>query len=95
MYYTVNPFGEERADIRAAQIICWLANASGNLKNKLEVGQVLPFLEMSEYAAEETLQEARDRRGSNLEKKFRVYATEHNWWGDAERVKKGRTEEGL
>lgn len=85
IYYEVEPFGEQRADLRAAMIICWLSNTLGNLKKDIQVSDVLPFI--AESLITESPEDARDRRGAALERKMRAYATQHNWKAEAEGLK--------
>ncbi len=87
LYYEVEPFGEQRADLRAAMIICCLSNTLGNLKKVLQVADVLPFLDESESHSTESPEDARYRRGCALERKMREYTAEHNLKFEADEAK--------
>ncbi len=64
-YYSLEPFGEERADLRAAQLACLIANANRDPQKKREPFTVDDFMpkfdgEPSQPKGRQTWQEQKE-----------------------------------
>lgn len=85
MYYNVEPFGEQRADLRTAVLICYLVNHLHPPKQTLQPKDILPFL----GDAPEPTRTTGIERGIELEKKMSVYTMLHNASVAAQAAKAG------
>lgn len=89
MYHNVEPFGEQRADLRTAILICYLLNHLTERKTPLQVKDIWPFFGESQGA--EPVRSG-IQRGIDLEKKMRVFTQLHNWNVDAAQTRGAGTD---
>ena len=74
-YYKVEPFGEQRNDLRIAVLICYMVNQFLRPKTAWQTDQILPFIDIDPPA---TPKQAEYNRGVALERKFSHFAMLHN-----------------
>lgn len=67
-YYQVEPWGEQRADLRSAIIACTIANCSGS-KKRWKPKDFMPFAEQSTQQQASVLQALTKMMGGEIENK--------------------------
>ena len=72
----MEPFGEQRNDLRTAILICYLLNGLGHAKKAIEPKHILPFL--GDATTPEKPKLTGRERGIALERQFAFYAQLHN-----------------
>ncbi len=71
----MEPFGEQRNDLRIAVLICWMVNVFARPKTDWQPDKILPFINTDPPA---TPKQAEYNRGVALERKFAHFAMLHN-----------------
>lgn len=71
----MEPFGEQRNDLRIATLICYMVNVFGRPKTAWQTDKILPFINTDPPVAEK---QAKYNRGVALERKFKHFAMLHN-----------------
>ncbi len=71
----MEPFGEQRDDLRIATLICYMVNVFAKPKPEWQAEQILPFINTDPPV---TKKQATYNRGVALERKFKHFAMLHN-----------------
>ncbi len=71
----MEPFGEQRNDLRIATLICYMVNVFARAKPEWQPNKILPFINTDPPVTEK---QATYKRGVALERKFAHFAMLHN-----------------
>ncbi len=74
----MEPFGEQRNDLRIATLICYMVNVFARPKTDWQTDKILPFINTDPPPAPATAKQAKYNRGVALERKFSQFAMLHN-----------------
>ena len=71
----MEPFGEQRNDLRIATLICYMVNVFGRPKTAWQADNILPFINTDRPV---TQKQAKYNRGVALQRKFAHFTMLHN-----------------
>ncbi len=82
----MEPFGEQRNDLRIAMLICYMVNVFGRNNKAWQAADILPFIDSAPPVTEK---KAKYNLGVALERKFAHFAMLHNLKYAQDQAKKG------